>query len=291
MNRKRIILLFIVMLLCAGLWWKSRPATFSALENTGNGDAIGATIINNDRVRLERNLKPEVLADKKWPLINDYSLKPEKLVTKKNAQEFFSITHESAKNLGNCLKKDFCGMQTRGEEDAYFDDTRTPAHILLGRNLEIMLEALNNRSELKEKVDWDLIHSLTENSNEKVQTMALQIIKQYSPDGADTNKLLEIAENYKGQAKAVAFEKISQRKSPNDRLLLISWLEKSFAEDDPNSVISVIEKMKNMKFTTAEIDRISMSLCHFRENGVEDPNWKMIKYYMSSMTDLEQICN
>lgn len=279
------------MLVCAGLWWKSRPDTFSANESSGHSDAIGATIINNDRLRLERNIKPEILADKNWPLINDYSIKPEKLVTKTNAQDFFLIAHESAKNLGNCLRKDFCGMQTRGDEDAYFDDSRTPGHILLGRNLEIMLVALNNRSELKEKVDWDLVHSLTENSNELVQTISLQMIKQYSPDGSDTNKLLEIAENYKGQAKAVAFEKIAQRKSPNDRLLLINWLEKSFAEDDPNSVISVIEKMKNMKFTTAEIDRISISLCHFRENGVDDPNWKMIKYYMSALTDLEQICN
>lgn len=290
---KKIVYLFLLMILCSGLWWQSRPGTIlSRRPNGGVANLLTAeALLSNDKLRLERNLKPEILSDKNWAKINDYSIEVKNLVNAANAKAMFMLTQSSAKDLFFCLKKDYCGMQRRNDNDSYFDEARTPAHVLLSRNLEIMLEALNNNDSLEENIDWDLIQKLTDNENEKVQVLALQMIKEHDAVGGDTHKLLEIAERYKGSAKAEAFQKLAVNNSPSERLLLINWLLKSFALDDPHSVISIIERMKKMSFTTSEVDRLALGLCHFRENGTDDPNWKMIKYYMSSLCDLEKICN
>jgi DNA-binding XRE family transcriptional regulator len=68
-------------------------------------------------------------------------------------------------------------------------------------------------------------------------------------------------------------------------------LEKAFAVDDPNTVISVVEKLKKMNLSQAEMAKVSRNLCHYKENGSDDPNWKMIKYDMGKVRiDLEKIC-
>ncbi len=293
---KKIFLVSIIVLVSALVWWKSQQGTSLNLSTNSSGSTrSGAEILANDQQKLERNLKPETLTDKNWPQVNDYALSAKNLVNKNNAKELFELTQRSAKDLTACLKKDFCGMEKRSDADAYFDDKKTPGHILLGRNLEIMIEALGQNNDLKKDLDWELLRELTDSENEKIQVLALEIIRDYDQGNSDTDKLLDIAEKFQGNAKADALEKIAAKKdfknSLNDRILLVNALEKSFASDDPNTVISVVEKMSKMQLSKDELAKVSRNLCHFKENGTDDPNWKMIKYDMRKMADLDKICN
>lgn len=293
MNKKTIIV-SILVLFCAGGWWKSQPGTSLSLSKTPVKVNAVTDILADDQQKLERNINKEVLADEFWPQINDYTKNAKSMVDKNNAKAIFKITQGAIKDLATCLKKDFCGMERRNDNDAYFDDVKTPGHILLGRNLDIMIEALQVDPDLKKELEWELIRELTENENEKIQVLALEIIKDFDQSGADTDKLLEIADNFKGNAKAEAFAKIASRDSlntENNRILLVNALEKSFSGDDPNTVISVVEKMNKMRLSESEIAKVSRNLCHFKENGSDDPNWKMIKYDMAKVADLDKICN
>lgn len=268
------------MLLCAGLWWRSQSIEFSS----------AASILSRDQKKLESHLKPETLTNKQWPQVNDYSLSAQKLVNRKNSRELFILNHTSAKDLVACLKKNFCGMEKRSDDDAYFDEAKTPGHILLGRNLDIMLESLRINPDLQTEIDWDLLRELTESENEKIQVIALTIIKAYDASYEDIVKLLKITDHFKGEAKASALEQIASRDSSVERIQLMNAVEKSFALDDPHTVISVVEKMEKMGLSKEEIAKVSRNLCRFRESGTDDPNWKMIKYDMRQLVDLDQLC-
>ncbi|RPJ70674.1 MAG: hypothetical protein EHM20_15270 [Alphaproteobacteria bacterium] len=300
---KKIIVVFILIFGSALVWWKSQQSTtlFSPEKmvesrNSSGSTRSGSEILANDQAKLEGNLSPSILSDKNWKAVNDYALNVKTLVSKDNAKELFELTQGSVKDLASCLKKDFCGMEKRSDADAYFDDKKTPGHILLGRNLEIMVAALERNKDLKAKLDWELVRELTDSENEKIQVLALDIIKNYDPENSNTDKLLEIADKFEGNAKANALEKIADKEkiknSLNDRILLVNALEKSFAQDDPHTVISIVEKMGKMNLSEDEILKVSRNLCHFKEDhGEDDPNWKMIKYNMKKITDLNKICN
>lgn len=280
MNKKNICLA-IIMIFCAGLWWRSQSIGFSST----------ASILIRDQAKLESHFKPEILSNKQWPQVNDYSLSAQNLVNQKNSRELFILNHSSAKDLAACLKKNFCGMEKRSDDDAYFDEAKTPGHILLGRNLDIMLEALRINPDLQTEIDWDLIRELTESENEKIQVIALTIIKDYDASNEDIAKLLKIADHFKGEAKASALEQIASRDSSIERMQLMNAVEKSFALDDPHTVISIVEKMEKMSLSKEEIAKVSRNLCRFKESGADDPNWKMIKYDMRPLADLDQLCH
>ncbi len=249
-------------------------------------------ILANDRLVLERNLRTRVLHDPNWIKVNDFSIGIQELVDSENAKDMFKISNDSLDDLESCLKKDFCGMERRSEDDSYFDDGKTPGHILLGRNLEILLQSLKFNPELSNRLDWDLIRELTESANEKVQVLALKLLKDYKTNESDTARLLKIAENFKGKAKADALIFLSDRNANADREMILNSLEKSFANDDPNTAISVVEKLGKMNLLKSELERIAKYLCHYKEKGADEHNWKMIDYQMGKLdVDLDNICN
>ncbi|MDO9183516.1 MAG: hypothetical protein Q7U04_13965, partial [Bacteriovorax sp.] len=110
----------------------------------------------HDSKKLQDNLGRNVLKNKNWSSVSDYSLDIHSLVTRKNAKEIFRLSNQIIPKLVACLKKNFCGMEPRNEQDSYFDVQNTPGHILLKRNLNIMLEALRLYPELQKEIDWDL---------------------------------------------------------------------------------------------------------------------------------------
>jgi DNA-binding XRE family transcriptional regulator len=292
MKNKRILFLAIAILSSVELLWKSQSRT-RLTNNLASKVAptTTQTILKKDQERLERNLKPETLRDEHWAQVNDYAVDVKKLLNKNNANHFFKLSNGSIASLASCLKKDFCGMEKRSEKDAYFDKNKTPGHILLARNLSIMLESLRLNPELQKEIDWDLIEELTDNSNETIQVLAVALIKDYSQIDADPENLYKVVDRYKGNAKADALSELSNNNSASERLMLVSSLEKAFAVDDPNTVISVVEKLKKMNLSQAEMAKVSRNLCHYKENGSDDPNWKMIKYDMGKVRiDLEKIC-
>ena len=291
MKNKKIIFLLMTILCSAGLLWKSQSRTIH-INNLAATTTTSQSILKKDREALERNLKRETLQDENWAQINDYSIDAVKLVNKNNSVHFFKLSNGSIVSLASCLKKDFCGMERRSESDAYFDKNKTPGHILLARNLSIMLEGLRLNPELQKEIDWDLIGELTDNSNETIQVLAVTLLKDYSQIDSDPESLYKLVDRYKGNAKANALTELSNTNSTSERLLLVNSLEKAFAVDDPNTVISVVEKLKKMNLSQAEMAKVSRNLCHYKENGSDDPNWKMIKYDMGKFRiDLEKICS
>jgi hypothetical protein len=290
--------LFIIVFLCsAGIFLKSPTSTiFKNVENNNTkNSSLSSTntenILKNDLAKLVRNLKIETVQDRNWVNVNDYSINVKELVNPKNSKHLFNLTNGSIANLANCLKKDFCGMERRSESDAYFDENKTPGHILLGRSLNIMLESLRINPGLQSKIDWDLINEFTFSSNERIQVLAVELIKEYDTSENDTDNLFKIVDNFKGNAKADALAKLSVKDSSSERIIFVNSLEKAFAGDDPNTVISVVENLKKMNLSKEEMARVSKNLCHYKENGTDDPNWKMIKYDMGKVSiDLENIC-
>ncbi|MGZ3789884.1 MAG: hypothetical protein ACXVLQ_15200 [Bacteriovorax sp.] len=285
------ILYGIFVLLSAVLWMYSWHGVHSHQSDFADARKSGESILSNDRQKLERSLKKEILKDENWVKVNDYSLAVKDLVTKKNARELFNLTNESISDLARCLKKDFCGMERRNDDDAYFDESKTPAHILLGRNLEIMLESLQIYPELKQKVNWELINELTDSANEQIQVLSILLLKKFNLKEDESDKLYKFADDFKGSAKARALKELALRNSDTDRELLLNSIEKSFAIDDPHTAISIVESLGKMNLSKNELERVSRNLCHYKDNGETDPNWKMIRYLMGKISiDLNRTC-
>ena len=155
---KKVLLPLLIVTVAAGAWWNFSPRS----SNTSAPSEIAGTaaetvavvkspeeILANDYEKIAKNLSSKNTSNDEWKQINNYALSPDALVNSQNAKGYFKTAQSNVPDLFSCLKKDFCGMETRGEDDAYFDDQRTPAHILINRNLKIMKESLKKDSSLK----------------------------------------------------------------------------------------------------------------------------------------------
>lgn len=296
--KRKLIFSLVILIIGAGLYKKlgSSANTHSTpIINSSNDQSPKMTaesILKNDQERLNKNINTEILNDLSWKEINNYSIKPNMLVNSKNATHLFKIANKVVPDLVSCLKKDFCGMERRNENDSYFDERKTPAHILLERNLSIMLLSLKENPELKQEIDWNLVNELTENSNENIQVMAVELMANFNSDKIEEAKILKIVDEYKGDAKANALSKLAQSNPGANKSGLIDSIEKAFTNDDPNTVISVVEKLEKMNLTTDQLTKVAKKLCHYKENGTDDPNWKMIRYNMGKMKiDLDSTCS
>lgn len=210
--------------------------------------------------------------------IGNFNNSTNQLVNIQNASAMSQNALENIKTLHNCLRKDYCGMTTRNDDDSYFDYEKTPAHIYLGRSLEILLETLKVNSLLSKNVDWELIEELTKNENRKISVLALELMSKYGNTQNDIEHMLFLLKPLKGEAKADGFVNLSFRFLNQDKSLFIDALEKTFVEDDNNTVLSVVAKLNKMSLTKIEIEKISNGLCHFKDDSLNVPNLKMLKY-------------
>ncbi len=263
-------------------------------ETVAEGKALPTPeeIVASDYEKIAVHLKPENTAGDEWKQINNYAATPEKLVSKDSAAGYFKTAQSNIPDIYSCLKKDFCGMTTRNEDDAYFDDQKTPAHILINRNLKIMKEALRKDISLKSQVDWELMQTLAAEGSEMLSVEALDIIREFDSDSVKTDELIKLTSDYKGTAKADALERISKKEGASDKLLLASEVEETFATGDADTVISVLEKVKNMNFKQTDLPKVLRNLCVYKDNPEQERNWKMIKYQATKVySDFEKICN
>ncbi len=292
---KKIILALVFIIGLIGVWWLT---SHSAPKMGDVGDTMDKPIptpeeiLASDYERIAKNLKPENTAGDEWKQINTYSLTPEKIVTKDSAGAYFKTAQANIPDIYSCLKKDFCGMTTRNDDDAYFDDQATPAHILINRNLKIMKESLRKDINLKSQVNWDLLQDLASSGNELLAVEALDIIREFDSESMKTDDLLKLSGDYKGTAKADALVRIAASKGTKDKLLVASEIEEVFASGDNDTVISVLEQVKHMNFSQNELSRILRNLCRYKDNPEEERNWLMIKSQaMKLYSDFEKICN
>lgn len=296
---KKVLLPLLIVIVVAGAWWSYSPRssfTSSSSDETKTNHDMATPmkspeeILANDYEKIARNLSPKNTANDEWKQINNYAVRPETLVNAENAKSYFKTAQSNVPDLFSCLKKDFCGMETRGEDDAYFDDQRTPAHILLNRNLSIMKESLRKDNSLKSEVDWELMKELARSGSDMLSVEALEIIREFDSESVKTDELIKVTQDLKGEAKADALVRLSKRSNSTDKILLASEVAEIFAMGDANSVISVLQKLRNMSLG-ANASRVLKNLCRFKDNE-QNHNWPIIKTEANKINnDFEQMCN
>ncbi len=294
---KKVLLPLLIVIVVAGAWWNFSPrSSFTAPEVTSEVTPAPTPmkspeeIVAADYEKIAKHLSARNTSGDEWKQINNYSLTPEALVTNANAKTYFKTAQSNVPDIFSCLKKDFCGMETRGEDDAYFDDQKTPAHILLNRNLKIMKESLKKDGSLKSEVDWDLMKELATSGSDMLSVEALDIIREFDSESMKTDELIKMTQDLQGQAKADALLRLSKKSNSTDKILLASEIEEIFAQKDGNTVISVLEKLRNMSLG-ANASRILFHLCRFKENE-DKQNWPTIKFLASKVNnEFEKNCN
>ena len=183
-------------------------------------------------------------------------------------------------------------MEVRNEDDAYFDDQATPAHILINRNLKILKESLRKDESLKLKINWELMQELASEASELLSIEALDIIREFDTNAFKTADLIKFSSDYTGTTKADALARIASKNNASDKLLVADEIKNTFASSDNNTVISVLEKVSEMSFSKTEKAKILINLCHYKDNPEEERNWKMIRYQATKIyPEFEKLCN
>lgn len=287
---KKLILSLLIVTGIAVVWWNKTPHT-APVANSEEMPSPEA-ILANDYAKIAVNLDPKNTNNDEWPKINDYSIPASELVTKANAQTFFKTAKSNLPDIYSCLKKDFCGMETRGDEDAYFDDQRTPAHILINRNLKVMKESLVEDPALASDVDWDLMQELAASNSEMLSVEALEIMREFNKEAAKTDELLKLSKHATGTTKAESLAKIAANASATDKLLIANEIEETFAGADNHTVITVLESLKKYALDSSQLPSILEKLCKYKNMASETQNWLMIKSEASKISaDFERSCN
>lgn len=290
---KKIIIALVVIIIGVGAW-----KMISSRSLLSNEDQIVVVderspeeILADDIQKITVNLKKENVETETWKEINNFSVSESQLVTKENAKEFFKSANANLPDIYSCLMKDFCGMTTRGEQDPYFDEQRTPAHILMNRNLQVMKEAIRKDPSLKESIDLDFMMELASSEYELLQNGAFEILKDLDESKVDSDDLMKMSAGSKGTAKANNLVSLSQ-KNGVDKAALLDKVKEVFASGDSDTVISVLERLKDMKLPNDQVKASLKNLCQFKDNEEEEHNWKMIRYEALKINkDFEKDCN
>jgi hypothetical protein len=296
---KKLFLIFIISGI-VGAWWINSSRSLSAQPKVQPKVALKTNvsrpspeaILANDFAKITANLNPKNIENDEWAKINDYSLAPQYIINKNNVRGFFTVSKNNLPDLYSCLKKDFCGMETRGEQDSYFDDERTPAHILIKRNLTFIKESLAVDPSLAKEIDWDLMQELAASNSEMLSIESLEIMREYNPALNKTDRLIELTKDSKGNVKAEVLVKLASKATAADKLLIANEVKEVFAASDANTALSVLGNVKKMAFNSTQTPGLLKNLCKFKEEENLKHNWPMVKYEANKIyADFEKSCN
>lgn len=287
---KKIALTVLILVFGIGLWWTLSPQSNHA-STPLQGTELGESILKSDYEKLTKSINPKIVASTEWKDLISYQLLPSKIVNKENSNIYLKMINESLPELFICLKKDFCGMTTRNDDDAYFDDQKTPSHILINRQLKVLKELLAVSPELANEIDWELLIELARFDSELIQVEALDIIREHNKTASTVNELIKVSSSYQGNARAQALLKIAQSKDEVTLSLVTNEIEEIFEMSDANSALSVLENLKKMSIGQSNLENALKHLCHFKTDENLSHNWAMIKYETKSLnTNLETYC-
>ncbi len=285
--KKTLIVLTIFITAGVGAWkMVSSPPLASAVTPVKEPEEI----VGSDFEKIEKNLKPENIKVSEWKNINNYALKEQDMVNVQNAEKYFLTAKNNLPEIYTCLKKDFCGMES-SIGDPYFDDQRTPAHILMNRSLKIMKESLKENPALKSQVDWDLMEDFASSEHEMLSVEALDLINQYGAGNSKVADALKKTQNFSGEAKADALVRITRNATSSDKKYVAFEIEDIFENGDAHTVISVLENVDQMNFKKESLMKMFSSLCRFKEGQINPGNWKMINLLASRLnSEFESLC-
>lgn len=283
-----IIVPIIILLALLGASVESRWSQKTPPRSIASKDPAANDVLADDFKKMTSNLKSTDVTSSEWKKINDFSILPSMFVNKDNAQSVFKAASSAVPDLVACLKKDFCGMERRGDDDAYFDDHRTPAHILINRNLQVMQETLRQDPALLSSVDWSYLEELALESDEDYAVSALDILREFKADTMKTDDLIGMTKNSKGDNKANALLRISLTANKVGKVMLSHELENVFALEDNHTVLATLENLKKMALSTDQLIGPLKNLCRFKGTH----NWAMVKYEANKLsTSFESLCN
>lgn len=291
---KKLLLFIIIVLVIGTIAWRmgtfTTPGSPARAQTTDEIPRSPDEIVATDFQKIEKNLKRENIQADEWKDINTYTLKVEDMVNSGNAQYYFQVAQKNLPDIYSCLKRDFCGMEP-AEGDPYFDDQRTPAHILMNRSLKVIRESLRENPDLSSQVDWDLMEELAQSDADMLKVEALDIIREHSRINAATEDILKTTKNYTGEAKADALLRVSNNAGPKDKQLLAGEIADVFEIADPHTVISVLENMDKMKLSKESMLNVFSNLCRFKQNELNPGNWKMIESLASKLNpEFKTLC-
>lgn len=287
---KKIILTVLILVFGFGLWWTLSPQSNHA-SSPLQGTELGESILKSDYEKLTKTINPKIVASTEWKDLISYQILPSKIVNKENSNIYLKMINESLPELFICLKKDYCGMTTRNDDDAYFDDQKTPSHILINRQLKVLKELLALRPELANEIDWELLIELARFDSELIQVEALDIISEHNKTASTVNELIKVSSSYQGNARAQALLKIAQSKDELTLSLVTNEIEEIFEMADANTVLSVLENLKKMSIGQSNLENVLKNLCRFKTDESQSHNWTMIKYETKSLNaNLDSYC-
>lgn len=243
-----------------------------------------------DYEKIVQHLKKENISDATWEDVSDFRVKFADEITKENAQSFLKTAQNNIPDLKNCLDVDFCGMTPSGKDGAYFDDQGTPAHQLVRRLLKIVDVSLERNPELITELNVDMLRDIANSQHKMLQPEAIALLSKYvDQDSIET--MVETASKYTGESKANALVSITNRDSGENKEAVINELNNTFLNADSDTVISVLEKMPEMKLTQEEKIQALTKLCRFKESD-EAHNWLMIRAMAKKIdSDFFNKCN
>lgn len=287
---KKIALTVLILVFGIGLWWSLSPQS-NIVSSPLQGTELGESILKSDYEKLTKSINPKIIASAEWTDLISYQLLPSKIVNKVNSKMYFKMIDESLPELFICLKKDYCGMTTRNDDDAYFDDQKTPSHILINRQLKVLKELLAVSPELASEINWELLIELARFDSELIQVEALDIIREHNKTASTVNELIKVSSSYQGNARAQALLKIAQSKDELTLSLVTNEIEEIFEMADANTVLSVLENLKKMSIGQLNLENTLKNLCRFKTDESLSHNWAMIKYETKSLNaNLDTYC-
>lgn len=279
----------LILVIFVGLWkvYFSQPS-----KKDSNTEAQESSVINQsesadsqmkdpnemmeaDYEKIVKHLKKENISNATWEDVSNFRVNYEEEITKENAQSFFNTAQNNIPDLKSCLDIDFCGMTAGGKDGAYFDDQGTPAHQLVRRLLKIVDVSLERNPELITDLDVEMLRDIANSQHKMLQPEAMALLSKYvDQDSVET--MVETASKYTGESKANALVSITNRDTGENKEAVIAEINNTFLNADSDTVISVLEKMPEMKLTQEEKIQTLTKLCRFK-NSDETHNWMMIK--------------
>ncbi len=290
---KKLVLPGILILIATSLALFVKNNANKVAEDTKNLETAplnSVAIVKDDLEKIQSKLILNNNQNDLWLLLNDYSKKSDQIVNSENKKAYFDLVNQHVKDLNSCIKKDFCGIE-RAEGKAYFDDEKTPAHILLARELEVFKSILKLDPAFSDQIDWNLITEISLMKSPIVQNIALDLLRNFDKKNNGAEKLLKMSQEYKGELKAKLFLNLAKDALPDERRILINAFKDSFAKDDADTIISILEKIGEMRLSKAELLEVLPYLCRFKESELQAHNLKVISMHLTRLKlSVKEVC-
>ncbi|HLE11732.1 MAG: hypothetical protein A2504_15460 [Bdellovibrionales bacterium RIFOXYD12_FULL_39_22] len=234
---------------------------------------------------LAGHVRKEISSNKIWPLVTDYSVTDEEIITKHQDRmgELVGYNQKLAANLSQCLELDYCGM-TSFPNSAYFDPDNTPGHVLMARALALLKMAASKDASLLQAIEQEQFFSYLSSTNAEVRSNSLEILVKLQESSSSGNEIyersLKSAKNFSGKSRT-DFYAILNAPSQHDRMRREEYLlsiKKSMSGDDFYGSISLLENLDRIGLSEKELIEVTLPLCRIKTNDgdSEDGNWSTI---------------